>query len=704
MSRHQNTRYLVLHKDTPEITSTAQQILGKKVSYKFNAWYENDWKNKGFTTPTLNYQGPGNSSRQGEPVNEPDRFAQKHDLQYAHASYRYKKGKLTQQQFENEIRKSDAEFLGKNYNHITSFNSSYDKFFSWVGLLGIGAKNTYEKGFGQVYPSLDKTEHDFSVPNTDEPIVHTLNENSLATKLLKTLKTNVSKKQAAKASSSMGLPEEPQKKKQKIGETSGGNPATPAQSPLAIPDIEMASLTGTGKESASGGASSDGMELYTIDRPLSNFEGRVNTYTKVHKFMTFGLAPAIIVPNPGNPSADPPIPSNPATYLTSWLAEIPVQIPALYLNQSEFDLLQDGSHVVSVDVSVVYRGSTIQFETNASSSALATLNQINDIGVAIGLNRTGWGSNVRFSSFNGTQPMLPTGIRQPLYEPEAGVYRGMVRDYYGSRNLDSNFTNDVPKHQVGRQTFLYNYWANSLNGNTQEEGKQTYGGWPCLASKIEQMDGKTAVNTVVANYSYKPKMAPLKTPLRMASHGLPFPDQNGSMVVPGTALSNTRMSQINRTDTAPGSSTGIFSKIGELQTDRLNEPANGPFLSIYTMIEKSQACQTGFWGLNNGHIQPSLHVGVQPVPALTTSATLTENNQFNNWTDSRAYWEVTATMKVMEKAPTEWPYAQFPNVPAGDVIMWAPQSNRPAVFNDNKQDGATFGSLYTNSIPQINAL
>jgi hypothetical protein len=96
------------------------------------------------------------------------------------------------------------------------------------------------------------------------------------------------------------------------------------------------------------------------------------------------------------------------------------------------------------------------------------------------------------------------------------------------------------------------------------------------------------------------------------------------------------------------------------------------------------------------HIQPSIHIGVQPVPALSTAATLAEDAQFNNWTDTRAYWEVTATMNVTSKAPTAFPYAVNANVPAGDVIYWNPTASRPAAIVDPQEDGATYAGLYTN--------
>jgi hypothetical protein len=680
-------------KDLPPDLDRARirEILGHGVHPEFAEWYRQDYKPGGFTTPGLKYQGPGNSTNIGEPVNDADKLAQRHDLQYAHAAFRYAKGKDTREQYEKRIRNIDGEYVGNNLKLLTSSMNPLEQIPSAIGALGIGTKYGGETVFGQQYPSTDPAEA-YSLPKS---------EGKLASKLLGTLKQNVSKSSTVQTSGSQmtqgnkRVAEEPAE-----GASSSKTQAlpTPAQAPEAVPDVEMAQLTGTGKEQASGGASSDGMMVHYIEKPLSIFSTRENTYKKSHKFMTFGLAPNFI-----SIEAD----TIGSVVLTSYLAEVPWHIPALYLNQSEFDLLQPGSRVKSVSIEVIYRGSTIQFETASTASGLATLNQINDITVAHGLNRSGQGSNVRFTAFDTDKPMLPTKVTQPIYGPIAGVYRGMVRDYYGSNNNVVQFKGDVPKHQIGRQTFLYNYWANSLRGgNTALANNQMFGGWPCLTDKISQMDGKTVVNQVVASSTYTPKLAPLKPPLRMQSHGLPFPLPGANLDVQvGGNLVNTRTAQVQIPAIAPSASvpvrTGAAETSNSINNNSSTAPNTQPTFDIYTVIEKSQMGRTGFWGEHDPHIQPSLHVGVQPIPALTTSATLLEDGQFNLWTDTRAYWEVVATMVTAEHNPTAWPYATQANVPAGDTILWNDDTQRPAINTNPRSDGATFAGLYSDSLMTI---
>lgn len=450
-------------------------------------------------------------------------------------------------------------------------------------------------------------------------------------------------------------------------------------------------LTGTGAATAAGGASSDGMMEYQIERPLSKFGDTISVYKKSHKFMTFGIAPAILQPAANQVD----------TFLTTYLAEIPWHIPALYLNQSEFDLLQQGSHVISLEVEVFYRGSTIQFETGASATGLATLNQINDIAVGYALNKTGWGSNVSLRGFGtGQQSMVPTAIARPLYEPVTGVYRGMIADYYGRNNNDANFKNDIPKHQVGRQTFLYNYFAVSTAGiaTPPQAGRIQFGGWPCIAEKIEQYDGKTVVNKPVAHMKYEPKMGFIKTPLKTLAHGMPAPSLTSALNIPTNGnLVNARIAvaQNSGSTIVPANrDTDINENTATLNNDLTIQ-------NIYTPIEKAQWARSGVWGEADAHVQPSLHIGVQPVPALTTASLLTEDSVFNQWTDTRAYWDVNCTMVVKNTFPTRYPYAANANVPIGEQVFAMALSNRPANAQNPSNDGATYAGLYAQQIPNL---
>lgn len=495
---------------------------------------------------------------------------------------------------------------------------------------------------------------------------------------------------AEKATGNIIYPPMAPPKRASADSSSGGTPAK--QVPSSI-DAGM-TLTGTGKEQASGGASSDGLAEYHIERPISLFGSKVSTYRKVHKFMTFGFAPKILASGSNTNSR----------WLTTHMAEVPWHIPAFYLTPSEFNLLPIGSKVKDVSIQVIYRGSTIQFETASSASSLATLNQINDIAVAAALNKTGYGSNVSFTEFTTNKPMIPSRIAKPRYKPIPGKYRGIVPDYYGMNNNSTSFDSYIPKHHIGRQTNLYNYFALSTQTATNTAGatNNAWGGWVCLAKHMQQMDGKTCVNQTVLSSTYSPKMGMIKNPLKSFGVGLPQPSAGGTMnIVTQGNLVAARSAIIMKDNAISESNAGIHGD--RLQTSEvlinLSNDNDGLYpqvddYDIYTPIEKSQIARSGFWGAQDPHIMPSMHIGVQPVPALSSGALILEEEVFNNWTDTRAYWEVIATMNVVEHTPTEFPYASVPNVPPGEVVISLPSSEIPQNYIDPENDHAPYAGLY----------
>lgn len=477
-------------------------------------------------------------------------------------------------------------------------------------------------------------------------------------------------------------------------------------------------VTGSGAGQASGGASSDSsMGEYMTEQPHSHFDKKHSVYRKVHKVMTFGIAPSVLDGTQVSPTG-----GTSDVWLGTYLAEVPWHLPVFYLNQSEFLNLQNGAHCEEVSIEIYYRGSTIQFETASTASGLATLNQINDVGVAHGLNRTGWGSNIAYSGFGQaamSQSMLPNKLRRPQYQQEVtGAvvnYKGVLADYYGQDNQGTQFKGWVPNHQVGRQVFLRNYFAMSTRASQQSANSSNmWGGWPCLAEKIQQMDGKTVVNTCISKSTYKPKMGQLNTPLKHLGGGLPYPvmgatngvNVQGNLVAARTMIA-TRDS-LDTTNANDGMAGDRWTSLNEnlrLLGNDDNGPANvQPTWGIYTPIEKSQDSHTGFWGSIKPHIQPSCHVGIQPIPSLST-ANYNDNpgdSDTGMWTDCRGYFEIIATMKVVEYTPTHLPFANVANVPQGDCIFQNSMLDTTLLLQDPRNDGATFAGLYQNQKPDLN--
>lgn len=592
----------------------------------------------GWVPAPYKYAGPGNSLNRGPAYDLVDESARQHDIAYDKAKS------------PEDIHKADKQFITEAGNYVAEGISGKGSISQAIGGFitgaGIGIKHLAEKSTGNIiYPPMPPPS-------------------------------------GAKRAAADSL--------------SGASPPKQLTTSITGPSSAEAGmqLTGTGKEQASGGAASDGLAEYYIERPISLFGTKISTYRKVHKFMTFGFAPKILASESNSASR----------WLTTHMAEIPWHIPAFYLTPSEFNLLPIGSKVKDVSIEVIYRGSTIQFETASSATSLATLNQINDIAVAAALNKTGYGSNVSFTAFTDNKPMIPSKIAKPRYHPITGKYRGMVADYYGMNNSSTLFDSYIPKHHIGRQTFLYNYFALSTQTASSTAGTTTnlWGGWPCLAKSMQQMDGKTCVNQTVLSSTYAPKMGMIKNPLKSFGIGLPQPNAGSTMnIVTQGNLVAARTASIMKDNAVSESNAGNHGD--SMQTSEtlinLSNDNDGQYpqvddYDIYTPIEKSQISRSGFWGAQDPHIMPSMHIGVQPIPALSSGATILEEQVFNNWTDTRAYWEVIATMNVAEHTPTELPYAAVPNVPPGEVVISLPSSEIPQNYIDPENDHAPYAGLY----------
>ena len=131
-----SSKYFTYNNKNPTPERTASSYLDIKYDAAFEAWYESDFKNTGFTTPFLKYQGPGNSSNLGEPNSEGDYYAKVHDLRYAYASYLYANKQITYEQFHSKIDYADETFVEANSKFTP---------VGLIGRIGISTKQFLEK-------------------------------------------------------------------------------------------------------------------------------------------------------------------------------------------------------------------------------------------------------------------------------------------------------------------------------------------------------------------------------------------------------------------------------------------------------------------------------------------------------------------------------------------------------------------------------
>lgn len=667
----------MIPKDLPvdEARERLKEILGRDVSTEFVEWYRQDNKPGGFTTPFLKYQGPGNPTNIGDPVNQADAYAQKHDLQYAHASYRLWKGKITQEQFQKRIAKIDQEFLKSNAMNITGSMNPLEQVSSMIGTVGIGVKHVGESIFGQQYPSTDPEKTWQGVQKQ---------EGKLSNKLMQNLRSNVSsrsdmsrdtlKREGSTIDSN--IPNRVQIREADSTQPDSQSSATPENYQVSQVQGQIQdgmNLPGTGAPQAGGTPSDD---IFEYEAPPTEFGKKISVYRKQHKIQTFGIT------SDGFNGTN-----NNAVILPTCLAEIPWHLPVMYLTPNEFNLIPVGSYVKEVRITVQYRKQTVQFETNSSATQEAVLNQLTDVVSVVGLNKTGWGSDYWPTQFVTGNPMKCTKAVNPVYGFIANSYRGLVAELYGANNNNANFLSFQPKVQLGINWVPRNYFCMSSQRNIEQTGASNpaSGGWPNLWQKVRQFDGDTIKNKIVLTCSYKPVMAPLKTPIRYRPIGYPLAANSSTgnaLTIPTVGSKGTFWTP---TVTRTQSSISVYEQ--NTITDTTNNPQQGDALNynIYTPIEKSQWMRTGAWGDGNSHVQPSCHVGVQPIPALSTSS-LTADDDATIYTTTKGYFLVNCEMVVQECLPTAFPFGDLgsetatADVPYGDQIFWATQNLRPSNF------------------------
>ena len=466
---------------------------------------------------------------------------------------------------------------------------------------------------------------------------------------------------------------------QNVSSSSSGTKRTgdsvPASGTKKIRGGGRTSLPGrAGAEGGGGGVSGASEGIVEIPRPRNADSFYTKHFIKQHKFFTFGFASKVISQTIAASNPAGTYPAHTQYYMTSSLAQIPVHIPALYMNQAEFNLLRNGAYVKHIKVTVVQRNPVLQFETNASATQLATLNQNKNAIHAIGLNKTGYGVDRHYTSFGVSgEPMIPTAQGPPLYTSSSSpTYQGLVSDLYGVHNGHADFATITPKHQFGMYTTLKNYWCTTTTSLDAT-------GWPNLQSKIKEWDAANTVGLPICEYEYTPKMGQLNTPQRAIWTGLPFataPTYNH-----GTG--NTAPESIQKTVTG----AGVVTKLTYSQKDK-NTVTTG--LNLYTPIEKSQSHSVGPSGTLQHQVQPSLHVGIMPAPALS-SGSLTSDLSNSTFTDVRGYFDVTCEMIVGWREHTDRPYANNFNVAPGEEIY-------ETSGEDVVQDSSIWANCYGNMV------
>lgn len=379
-------------------------------------------------------------------------------------------------------------------------------------------------------------------------------------------------------------------------------------------DVEMpdsSSLPGTGMDQGANGSSLGGgtgsVMPYVIPHAAQMQSHVTRKFTKAWKMLTHGWANNVITKAVTTPASN-------NYFLTTALARVPVENVWFYMSPQEFATLKAGEKVVEVKCRIYQRNVRVAFPTATSESNLATLNQNKNTQVAIGLNLTGYGADFGLTPAD-SAPMVPTDVILASDADMATAYTALL---YGVANSDTEFAQAHPRNATGFFFPASQYWCAATNSlNT--------GGWPSIKEHWKEIDSSDAIGKKLVDYTYKPLEGHLRASPTWRDIGFP-----------------RKASAIATTHGAGRSSGGEVLTMNTVQsapnlvvTDTTVVKAGSP--NYATRIEKSQNSSTGYYGSRGTKIQPSVHVGVQAVPALSADETL-------GFVDVQAYFDIEVEM------------------------------------------------------------
>lgn len=418
-----------------------------------------------------------------------------------------------------------------------------------------------------------------------------------------------------------------------------------------------ARLPGTAGGQGGGAEASPGL-VGRIPRPIHSSHVNTRYYKKVHRFLTFGLAYKPIAKTTGTGAG-----AQTDYYMITPLAKIPWEYLFMYLNKSEYALLPFGANVQKIKCSVRSENVRIAFPTNSSSSELATLNQNKFLRVAKGLAQNVNGLDVKPKSFNDTQPMIVTDITAINKDDDL---KEMETAMYGVDPNDDAFDTQTPVHQFGIPYALPYYYSVT---NQQDADK---GGWPCLQSYIEEFEADGASGSNICVMEYEPKCGLVKSMQPSIYSGVPSNKTTDLTVNMGAGVGTSKPRSIALT---ADKDNGTWKSVNEASYSSSIAVLNSGDLDTVELIEKSQYIHPGLFPGNFVPSScPTLHVGLQPVPALT-SKVIGNDAALNSYTDSQAYFEVTCEAWIKCSYPTERPLYEAANIKLSDML-WV--STEPA--------------------------
>ncbi|XP_070515447.1 uncharacterized protein [Cardiocondyla obscurior] len=580
---------------------------------------------KGAVLPGTDYVGPGNKINIDAPRHESDAIAKEHDIAYdrlykgASASKNSEDERYAQ--FEKAIRSADKEAIQKFKSHWDREGKNEEQF-------------DIDTIVNQPHPDERRVidELDESHSNAEDP-------DKILAQLPDAAESDIQDFDESHFESNS----------QSLNNQHDNNMASQSGIPMNGPPSKRArtesqmKLTGTAKDQGKNGqpTADSGVRAFKLPHPSSDIHSYVRYYRKIHRIFTFGLAYKPILDPTGFPKG---------VYMTTPLCEVPWNRPFWYINESEFNILPNGSSISSCGIKICQRNVRVAFPTNSTASNLATLNQNKNIIYSIGLNKNVDCLPVEYSSFDDSQPMVPTGIKKI----KDNTWNALYTEMYGNIN---NHNDTMPRHQFG-QPMMYNIYAAIANVKVAETGSP-YDGWQCVQNYYTEVDADHTSGTYILEEHYKPRCGMIKYPITAIQRAY----TDGDIEIPrGSHNLQPHTTQIN-----------IKNREAELVTQRTDQcKALTSVGDISRLIEKCAYIKYGLFEHGPPIAQPSIHVGVQPTYALSTPQLVSaDSNQ--NFTDTQALFEIVAECEINTAYPTHRPGTKETNVPFDEQYFFTNQ-------------------------------
>lgn len=493
--------------------------------------------------------------------------------------------------------------------------------------------NMFDLDFlGTPSSSQDNHSSQQSLPNTEE--------NQAATNLLRELNERGMSGQVSSSGTSI----------EAVSGKRGGDPVSGAPAKKTKPAQHSGSqLPGTsgntdGMVGGRGDVPEGSVAIQNISRGLKSFN-HTFTFQKRWKFLTFGVADQII-----SDTSETNVPYD-RWALTTSLASIPWEYAFFYISPAEWVRLRQfqGVFAKHAHIKISQYNPRVAFQTADTTSTTATLNQNKFTRYGVGLRQNAaLTCSDRDYEFSTAKPMQPTGFAPTTHASRREKLKNCMYGVY-SQNIDAMNSN-IPAYATGQELGLSDYLT-VYAPKSQDVGFVPY---DQFCHELNSMD---LIGQCMLEQDYSFEYAPLmpKWPAVMVQN---MQDTNEREVILPEGTKVTGLT--TRTLSAAGNATlptfQIDNNVQFLQSASSLIDTNvndSTFTNEEIMYFKFPMEQNGaYHELNRkptdyAH-QQSVHVGIRPVPKLSTNANLT---QADDWLDTQIYWTIEAELHVEANDP-----------------------------------------------------